>query len=56
VQKAVEKAWKAVGTDTLNKYADLDGFFDDFYKLFGFNVEGVDYSADVEQDVQIQEA
>ncbi|MDE7394958.1 MAG: trans-2-enoyl-CoA reductase family protein, partial [Clostridiales bacterium] len=37
VQKAVEKAWKAGGTDTLNKYADLDGFFDDFYKLFGFN-------------------
>ncbi|MEF9988713.1 MAG: hypothetical protein RR797_06520, partial [Christensenella sp.] len=25
-----------------------DGYWDDFYKMFGFHMTGVDYAADVE--------
>ena len=47
-QKEVQKAWKAVNTANLASYADLDGYWDDFYKMFGFKQRGVDYSADVD--------
>lgn len=56
VQKEVEKAWQAVRTDNLSAYADLDGYWEDFYRMFGFKIAGVDYAADVDPDVAIQEA
>lgn len=48
VQQEVKKAWKAVTTENLKEYADIDGYWDDFYKMFGFNMDGIDYSVDVE--------
>lgn len=48
VQKKVADAWKEVNTQNLKEYADLDGYFDDFYRMFGFRWENVDYSADVQ--------
>ena len=56
IQKEVAKAWKAVNTQNLADYADIDGYWDDFYRMFGFKCDGVDYSADVEPNVAIQEA
>ena len=56
VQKAVKKAWKEVNTENLHEYADLDGYWNDFYNMFGFKLKGVDYSADVSPEVQIEEA
>ena len=37
----------------MKQYADLDGYWKDFYQLFGFGIDGVDYDADVDVDVKI---
>lgn len=48
VQEAVKQAWDAVSTENVREYADIDGYFEDFYHMFGFHYDNVDYSADVE--------
>ncbi len=48
VQQEVEKLWNKVNQDNIKECADLDGYWHDFYELFGFGVDGVDYDADVE--------
>lgn len=53
VQNTIFEYWDAVTNENLRQYADLDGYWDDFYKLFGFNFDNVDYDADVNPDVQI---
>lgn len=53
VQDEVAKLWHAVDSDNVNDLADLIGYKQDFYRLFGFNFEGVDYSTDYNIDVQI---
>lgn len=53
VQAAVARVWDAVRDDTLPRVADLDGYWSDFYRLFGFGLSGVDYAADVETEVEI---
>jgi len=39
---------EAMTTETANELAGLDLFFGDFYRMFGFGFDGVDYEADVE--------
>lgn len=53
VQSAVNAAWSAITTENLDELADVDGYQTDFYQLFGFRVPGVDYSADVDIQVEI---
>ena len=53
VQETIFEYWDKVTNDNLKQYADIDGYWDDFYKLFGFNFDNVDYDADVNPDVQI---
>ena len=53
VQSAVDTLWSEIKTDNLDSHADLDGYHEDFYKLFGFGAEGVDYESDVEIDVKV---
>lgn len=53
VQSAVEKLWSQVSTDNLDAISDFRGFRADFLKLFGFGVMGVDYEADVDTEVPI---
>ena len=53
VQKEVEKAWKAVTTQNLAEYADINGYWDDFYRMFGFRLAGVDYAADTDAAVPV---
>lgn len=48
VQKEVQKGWQRVDSENLRDVADLDGYHEDFLKLFGFGLAGVDYDADVE--------
>lgn len=47
VQSAVSESWKKLSDETLPQLADLDGYHQDFLKLFGFGLSGVDYHADV---------
>lgn len=47
VQAAVLKLWPTVNTDNIETIADINGYRDDFEKLFGFKMPGIDYTADV---------
>lgn len=48
VQGEVKRRWPLVTTENLEELADLEGFRQDFLKLFGFGLEGVDYEEDVD--------
>lgn len=54
VQKKIDGIWKIVSTDNINSLTDIAGYRHDFYRLFGFEVDGVDYSAEVNPDVKIE--
>jgi enoyl-[acyl-carrier protein] reductase / trans-2-enoyl-CoA reductase (NAD+) len=53
VQAKVAELWETATTENLASIGDLEGYSHDFYKLFGFKVEGVDYAADVNEVVEI---
>ncbi len=48
VQDEVTELWNKLSQDNFKECADLDGYWEDFYALFGFGIDGVDYEADVE--------
>ena len=53
IQSEVHKLWTEIAADNLSTHADLEGYNEDFYKLFGFGAEGVDYEADTDQGTKI---
>lgn len=53
VQQKVVDVWPKVNSENIEQLTDLKGYCDDFYRLFGFNLEGVDYEADVDPAVKI---
>lgn len=53
IQSAVLEIWDRVDTDTLMDYADIDGYWEDFYHMFGFHMDSVDYSNECDPDVSI---
>ena len=53
VQQRVTDIWNTVDTDTIDEMTDYVGYHNEFLKLFGFGVEGVDYDADVSPEVEI---
>ena len=53
VQTEVAKLWKEASTENLSEIGDLEGYSNDFYNLFGFKVDGVDYNADVNELVTV---
>lgn len=48
VQKEVMDIWAQVNSDNVRKLADVEGYREDFYHLFGFQFDNVDYTQDVE--------
>ena len=48
IQSEVQHRWSNITTDNVADLADLRGFREDFFRLFGFGIEGVDYDADIE--------
>ena len=48
VQAEVKIRWPLVDTENLPELGDLTGFREDFLKIFGFGIDGVDYDADVD--------
>lgn len=53
VQRKIEEIWTLVTTENLNQLTDVAGYCDDFYRLFGFNMAGVDYEQEVNPEVTI---
>ncbi len=53
VQNAVAKLWDQSDTESLGSIGDLAGYKTDFLQLFGFDVKGIDYSADVDENVSV---
>ena len=51
VQAEVAKLWEIATTENLSEIGDLQGYSDEFFSLFGFKVDGVDYDADVNEMV-----
>lgn len=47
VQVVVNKLWLQVTTENLYEITDFAGFRKDFLRIFGFEVDGVDYQADI---------
>ena len=53
VQAEVESLWQQVDSDNLMTISDFAGYQREFMQLFGFELEGVDYQADVDTLVPI---
>lgn len=54
VQEKVATLWQEATTESLSAIGDLPGYKKDFLNLFGFEFEGVDYEADVDEMVGIR--
>lgn len=50
VQASIADAWEKISNDNFNELADFQGYKDDFLKLFGFGLDGVDYEADTDPE------
>lgn len=53
VQNEIIKLWDNVSEDNIKEVADIDGYWKEFYEIFGFGIEGTNYDADVEIQVNI---
>ncbi len=51
VQAEVSRIWDSINADNFKELTDIDGYQNDFYALFGFGIDGVDYEADVDVNV-----
>jgi len=48
IQAAVAKSWETISNDNLADLADFEGYQEEFLKLFGFGLNGIDYDADTD--------
>jgi enoyl-[acyl-carrier protein] reductase/trans-2-enoyl-CoA reductase (NAD+) len=46
VQAEIESIWAGVTTETIDDVSDFEGYQKEFYRLFGFGLSGVDYTAE----------
>ena len=53
IQQEVEKIWNGITPENLTEVADIDEYWKEFYEIFGFKIDGVDYGADCDIQVQI---
>jgi len=53
VQAKVAELWSQITTETINELSDFAGYKRNFLNLFGFEVPGVDYDAEVDPVVPI---
>lgn len=53
VQAEVAKLWEQANTENLEEISDIKGYRDDFFQLFGFNFDNIDYNKDTSELVQV---
>jgi enoyl-[acyl-carrier protein] reductase/trans-2-enoyl-CoA reductase (NAD+) len=51
VQAAVAALWPQVNTENLSALTDIAGYREEFLKLFGFGLPGINYEADIDPHV-----
>ena len=53
VQQEVNEIWPQVTSENLREITDFAGYQEDFLKLFGFGLSGVDYDQEVDPMVSL---
>ena len=53
IQSIVGKRWEEVETSNLNELADFKGYQSSFLRLFGFGLDGVDYSVETDTSLGV---
>lgn len=53
VQAEVATLWEKACTENLSEISDIQGYRDEFFNLFGFNFDGIDYNADTNELVNV---
>lgn len=48
IQRKVMEIWRRITTENLMNFADVEGYWEDFYHMFGFRFENINYMEDVE--------
>ncbi len=54
IQRIISKNWGSINDENLCELTDLEGFWNDFYAIFGFGIDGVDENNDVSPLYQIE--
>jgi enoyl-[acyl-carrier protein] reductase / trans-2-enoyl-CoA reductase (NAD+) len=54
VQEEVSRLWNEITTENLTELSDIAGYRQDFLKLFGFGLPGIDYELDVDPVVEME--
>ena len=53
VQSLVAQRWKIVSTENLAELGDFAGYQSSFLRLFGFGLNGIDYSAETDTSIAV---
>lgn len=53
VQAEVAQLWKETTTENLSQISDIEGYRKEFFNLFGFEVDGIDYEKEANENVQV---
>ena len=54
IQESIKTLWEKATSENLTEIGDLAGYKQDFLNLFGFGFEGVDYTADSNELIQVE--
>ena len=53
VQAEVAKLWEQTTTENLSEISDIEGYRKEFFNLFGFQFDEIDYEKDANENVQV---
>lgn len=53
VQAEVAKLWEQINSENINEISDLEGYRRDFFNLFGFEFDNVDYNVETNELVDV---
>jgi enoyl-[acyl-carrier protein] reductase/trans-2-enoyl-CoA reductase (NAD+) len=56
IQASVAAVWPSVTTENLSQMSDIQGYREEFLRLFGFGLPGVDYDSDVAPEMALPSA
>lgn len=47
IQREIAELWNSVTTENIGEMTDITGYREDFFRLFGFGLAGIDYDEDI---------